>query len=175
MTERFGAGVDRPIVLVGFMAAGKSRIGRLLAEQLNLPFVDSDSEVAREAGMSIPDIFREHGEAAFRSAEQAVITALLANGPQVIAVGGGAFVDPDNRRLINQAATTIWLDPAFDLIAERVSRSASRPLAADRSRDELRQLWEERRPSYAEADFRIETSNDGPERAVDRIVALLRG
>lgn len=173
MTDSFRAPADRPIVLVGFMGAGKSRIGRLLAERLNLPFADSDSEIAREAGMSIADIFREHGEAAFRSAERRVIAALLANGRQVIAVGGGAFVDPDARRLIKESATTIWLDPAFDLIAERVSRSAERPLAAARSRDELQHLWEQRRPSYAEAHFRIETSDDDPERAVDRIIARL--
>lgn len=173
MTDDSRPRVDRPIVLVGFMGAGKSRIGRLLAERLNLPFADSDSEIAREAGMSIPDMFREHGEAAFRSAERSVIAALLANGRQVIAVGGGAFVDPDTRRLIKESATTIWLDPAFDLIAERVSRSAERPLAAARSREELQHLWELRRPSYAEAHFRIETSDDDPERAVDRIIARL--
>ena len=163
----------RPIVLVGFMAAGKSKIGRLLAARLGVAFVDSDAEIERELGAPVADIFRTSGEGAFREAERRVIARLVPGPPQVISIGGGAFVGADTRRTLNAAADTVWLDPPFDLIAERVARSTSRPLAASRSREELRQLWEERRPSYAEAHIRIETTDEDPERAVDRIIERL--
>lgn len=164
----------RPIVLVGFMGSGKSRIGQFLAKRLELPFADSDAEIAKAFGMPIAEIFQTRGEAEFRAAERRTIFGLLGAGLRIIAIGGGAFVDPETRSVLLQSARTVWLDPPFEVISARVSRSAHRPLAVARSRDELRQLWEERRPSYASAHFRIETGEDDPERAVDRIVALLR-
>ena len=164
---------SRPIVLVGFMGSGKSRIGQLLAKRLELPFADSDAEIAKAFGMPIAEIFKTRGEAEFRAAERRTISGLLGAGPRVIAIGGGAFVDPETRSVLLQSARTVWLDPPFEVISARVSRSAHRPLAVARSRDELHQLWEERRPTYASAHFRIETGEDDPERAVDRIVALL--
>jgi len=164
---------SRPIVLVGFMGSGKSRIGQLLAKRLELPFADSDAEIAKAFGMPIAEIFKTRGEAEFRAAERRTISGLLGAGPRVIAIGGGAFVDPETRSVLLQSARTVWLDPPFEVISARVSRSAHRPLAVARSRDELHQLWEERRPTYESAHFRIETGEDDPERAVDRIVALL--
>jgi len=164
---------SRPIVLVGFMGSGKSRIGQRLAKRLGLPFADSDAEVANAFGTSIAEIFKTKGEQEFREAERRTIFALLRSGPAVISIGGGAFVDPETRRVLLQSARTVWLDPPFKVIVDRVSRSTHRPLAVTRNRDELQQLWEERRSSYAKAHFRVETGEDDPERAVDRIVELL--
>ena len=164
---------SRPIVLVGFMGSGKSRIGQRLAKRLGLPFADSDAEVANAFGTSIAEIFKTKGEQEFREAERRTIFALLRSGPGVIAIGGGAFVDPETRSVLLQTARTVWLDPPFEVIVDRVSRSTHRPLAVTRNRDELQQLWEERRSSYAKAQFRVETGEDDPERAVDRIVELL--
>jgi len=157
------------------MGSGKSRIGQLLAKRLELPFADSDAEIAKEFGISIAEIFKTKGEQEFREAERRTIFALLRSGPGVIAIGGGAFVDPETRSVLLQTARTVWLDPPFEVIVDRVSRSTHRPLAVTRNRDELQQLWEERRPSYAKAHFRVETGEDDPERAVDRIVELLGG
>ena len=155
------------------MGSGKSRIGQLLAKRLELPFADSDAEIAKEFGISIAEIFKTRGEAEFRGAELRTIFRLIGSGPRVIAIGGGAFVDPETRSVLLQSARTVWIDPPFEVIAERVSRSTHRPLAVARSRDQLQQLWEERRPAYAKAHLRVETGEDEPERAVDRIVALL--
>ena len=163
----------RPISLVGFMATGKSTVGRLLAERLELPFVDSDAEIERAFGMSVAEIFRTSGEAAFREAENCVIARLLEGEGKVVAVGGGAFVDPETRDMLNRSARTIWLDPDFDLIADRLARSTSRPLASSRSPDDLRRLWEQRRPCYAEAHIRITPSDGDPRDSVEEIVRLL--
>ena len=92
--------VTCPIVLIGMMGAGKSSLGKRLANELSLPFRDADDEIEKAAGMSIADIFDKHGEAAFRDGEQRVIARLLQDGPQVLALGGGAFVNPDTRALI---------------------------------------------------------------------------
>ena len=155
------------------MAAGKSRIGRLLAERLNVPFVDTDAEIEQAQGMAVAEIFRVRGEAEFRDAERRLISELMADGPQVIAVGGGAFVDAATRQTLNRSARTIWLDPSFELIAERVARSTSRPLASSRSQAELRQLWQERRRCYAEAHIRIEPFDGDPGLVVEEIVERL--
>jgi len=103
-----------------------------------------------------------------------LIGRLVAGAPQVIALGGGAFVDGSTRTLLNEWARTIWLDTPFDLIAERVARSSHRPLARNRPVSELRALWEERRPSYAEAQIRIDTSDAKPERIVTAIIEAVR-
>lgn len=155
------------------MGAGKSKIGRLLAERLGLPFVDSDKAIEESAGLSVAEIFRERGEAAFREAERTLIARLLEEGPRVIALGGGAFVDERNRDALNRRARTVWLDAPFEQILARVKHSANRPLASDRSEAELRALWVERRPHYAEAHIHIGTWVADPARIVERIVAEL--
>jgi shikimate kinase/3-dehydroquinate synthase len=165
--------LQQSVVLVGFMAAGKSRIGRLLAARLQLPFVDTDQEIEQTYGCSIAELFRERGEAAFRDAEREMIARLIDAPPRVIAIGGGAFVDDRTRRTLNERARTVWLDTPFDLIAERVARSSHRPLAANRPRGELRALWEQRLPSYAHAQVRIDTSDARPERIVTSIIEAL--
>src|SRR5271170_7810223 len=99
----------RSIVLIGMMGVGKSSIGRRLASRLNIPFVDADTEIERAAGMSIADIFARHGEADFRSGEARVIARLLDGGPQVLATGGGAFMNPETRNAVRAKGISIWL------------------------------------------------------------------
>lgn len=173
MTGERRASVHLPIVLVGFMAAGKSKIGRLLAERLGLPFIDVDKEIEAASGKSVAEIFSEDGEAEFRRAERAMISRVIERGAAVIAAGGGAFVDHDTREALNASTRTVWLDPPFDLILARLDRSNSRPLASGKSEEELRALWTERRPCYAEAHVRIETSDEDPASAVEQILAAL--
>ena len=171
------AGLDRRIeqsvVLVGFMAAGKSKIGSRLAERLELPFTDLDRTIEEQYGCSIADLFKERGEGEFRKAETAQIKRLLTGAPHVIAVGGGAFVNSVNRDALNRAARTIWLDTPFELILARLQRSTARPLAANKSESELRSLWAQRRPAYEAAQLRIDTSDADVERIVGRIIAAL--
>jgi len=163
----------RSIAIVGFMAAGKSRIGRALAHRLDLAFADTDSIIEDSFGLSVADIFLQRGEAEFRRAERQVIHQLLFADARVISLGGGAFVDPVNCDLLNSRASTIWLDPPFELILQRLRRSSDRPLAANRTEDELRALWAERRESYAKAQVRIEGHDGNPETIVDGIISAL--
>ena len=173
-SRRANAGPPRSVALVGFMATGKSKIGRKLAKRLDWPFVDTDRHIEQAMGRSIPDIFRERGEGAFREAERAAIASLLAGEAQVLAVGGGAFVDPDNRAALNRGALTVWLDVPFALILPRLARSRNRPLAANRSESELRALWDERRQYYAEAQVRIAVANEDADATVASIISAMR-
>jgi len=155
------------------MAAGKSRIGRLLARRLNLPFVDTDSRIEEHFRRSVTEIFSQLGEAEFRRAEREVISRLLSQEAKVISVGGGAFIDNETRSTVNGQAVTVWLDVPFDLVLARLSRSESRPLAAHKSEQEIRALWDQRRTYYAQAHLRIATGKRDPERVVDAIIAQL--
>jgi shikimate kinase len=156
----------RSIVLVGMMGAGKSSVGRRLAGRLGLAFVDADAEIEAAAGMSIADIFAAHGEAYFRSGEARVIARLLEGGAQVMAAGGGAFMNPDTRAAIRAKAVSIWLDADFEVLLRRVKRRSDRPMlkTADPA-DTLRRLLAERNPVYAEADLRLH-SRDAPHEAI---------
>ena len=173
LREKADGPTQRPIVLVGFMAAGKSRIGRLLAKRLHLPFVDTDSKIEEHYRRSVTEIFGQLGEAEFRRTEREVILRLLCDEAQVISVGGGAFIDDETRRTMNRQALTVWLDVPVDLVLARLSRSDSRPLAANKSEQEIRALWAQRRTNYAQAHLRIATGKRDPERVVDAIIAEL--
>lgn len=158
---------DRSIVLIGMMGVGKSSIGRRLGARLGIPFIDADAEIESAAGMSIPDIFARHGEAAFRSGEARVIARLLNGGPQVLATGGGAVMDPATRALIQQRGVSIWLSAEFELLLRRISkRKAERPMlqTADPAAT-LRELLAAREPVYAQADLTVQ-SRDVPHDAV---------
>lgn len=167
--------VDRAIVLVGLMGAGKSSIGRRLATRLNMKFTDADSEIETAAGCSIADFFERHGEPAFREGERRVIARLLDEGPRVLATGGGAFIDPDTRRLLAEKAVTVWLNAELNLLVKRCARRDTRPLLrAGDPREILASLMEERYPIYSQADITVET-DDGPHgETVDKIVAALQ-
>jgi shikimate kinase len=155
------------------MASGKSTVGAILARRLDLPFVDTDERIEASFGMRIAQIFLEHGEASFRAAERALILRLASEEPSVIALGGGAFVDPLTRAGLSQRAHSIWLDPPFETMQARLAHSQERPLATSRTSEQLRALWLERRPSYAEADVRIEPSQMTPEQIVSSILEQL--
>jgi shikimate kinase len=167
--------IDRPIVLVGLMGAGKSTIGRRLAKRLGLAFVDSDEEIERACGRSISDIFESYGEASFRDGERRVIARLIAAPPRVIATGGGAFVDQDTRQLILERCVAIWLDADIDTLAERVSRRDVRPLVRGREPGPvLAELSARRAPAYAEAHLHVRSEPTPHARAVEAIVDALR-
>ena len=144
------------IVLVGLMGVGKSTIGRRLATRLKLPFVDADSEIETAAGMTVADIFERFGEAHFRDGERRVIARLIDGPAQVIATGGGAFVNPDTRALILERALAIWLDADPAVLVDRVGRRDTRPLLRGKDpRTVLEDLARVRNPFYAEAHVRI--------------------
>src|SRR6202008_2820436 len=137
MHHEAGHWTGKPIVLVGLMGAGKTTVGRRLAQRLGLPFVDADAEIEEAAGMTITDIFDRFGEAHFRDGERRVIARLIDGTPKVIATGGGAFMQADTRDLILAKATAIWLDADIDILVERVSRKEGRPLLKNRDPREV--------------------------------------
>jgi shikimate kinase len=166
----------RSVVLVGMVGAGKSSVGRRLAIRLGVPFVDADAEIEKAAGMSIPDIFATRGEPDFRAGEVRVIARLLDGGPQVLATGGGAFMNPDTRAAIKAKGVSIWLNADFDVLMRRIKRRQDRPLL--RTEDPaatLKQLIEERYPTYGLADFTVQSREVPHDKIVDEIVTLLHG
>jgi shikimate kinase len=166
-----GGQLSRTIALVGLMGVGKSTVGRKLAEQLGAPFVDSDEEIEKAAGLSVQEIFDRHGEPEFRRGERRVIERLLNGPPIVLATGGGAYIDPETRTLLKEKATTIWLRADLDVIWKRVNRRDTRPLLKrDNPKQVLADLDEARSPIYAEADIVID-SGDGP--AGEAVKAIL--
>jgi shikimate kinase len=156
------------------MGAGKSSVGRRLAAAIGLPFMDADAEIERAAGMSVEDIFRNHGEAHFRDGEERVIRRLLSAGPLVLATGGGAFMSERIRSLVAEHAISIWLRAGLDLLMERVSRRDNRPLlkTAD-PRATMARLMDERSPVYALADITIESRDVAHEVIVEDALAAL--
>ncbi|MCS0504055.1 shikimate kinase [Ancylobacter mangrovi] len=164
----------RSIVLVGMMGAGKSSVGKRLARRLALPFADADTEIEQAAGMSIPEIFAHHGEAAFRDGEKKVIARLLEGGPGVLATGGGAYMNAQTRAAIADAAVSVWLKADLDLLLRRVRRRDDRPLL--RTEDPagtLARLIDERYPVYAGAAVTV-TSRDVPQEVmVDEVIEAL--
>ena len=152
----------RSIVLIGLMGAGKTAVGRRLANRLDLPFIDADTEIEAAAGGTISEIFVEHGEAYFRQGERKVIGRLLDSGPQVLATGGGAFMAPETRASIKAHGVSVWLRADLKVLLKRVGRRDNRPLlAAGDPGEVMKRLMEKRYPVYAEADVTVE-SRDVP-------------
>jgi shikimate kinase len=169
-----GKDLDRPIVMVGMMGAGKSAIGRRLAQRLGLPFVDADAEIERAAGTTIAEIFEKHGEAVFRDGERRVIARLLDGPIGVLATGGGAFMDTETRARIRNRAITVWLKADLDTLVERVSRRGHRPLLKNGDpREILTRLMAQRDPIYAEADITVETGHAPTAATVERVIEAL--
>jgi shikimate kinase len=164
----------RAIVLVGMMGAGKSSIGRRLAQRLDIPFVDADSEIEIAAGMSIEDIFATRGEPEFRAGEARVIARLLEGGTQVIATGGGAFMNADTRVAIKAKGISVWLKADFDVLMRRIKRRNDRPLLKiDDPEAKLRELIDLRYPTYALADLTVQSRDVVHEKIVDEMVGVL--
>jgi shikimate kinase len=156
------------------MGAGKSSIGRKLAQTLEIPFVDADSEIEAAADMTIPEIFASQGEPYFRAGEARVIARLLEGGPQVLATGGGAFMREDTRQVIRAKAVSIWLKADYDVLSRRIKRRSDRPmLKTDNPAATLKALIAERYPVYAEADITVLSRDVPHETMVGEIVAEL--
>lgn len=160
------------IVLVGLMGAGKSTVGRRLAQKMRLPFVDADHEIEAAAGMTVSEIFDKFGEPYFRDGERRVIARLIDGAPKIVATGGGAFMNDDTRALILAQSIAIWLDAEPAVLAERVQRRDTRPLLRGRKPlDVLSELSEVRNPIYALAPMRV-VSQDAPHDAT--VTAIIK-
>lgn len=168
--------LTRTLVLVGLMGAGKTSVGRRLAALLGVPFTDSDAEIGEAAGMSIPDIFTELGEPAFRDGERRVIARLLAASPHVLATGGGAFIEDRTRAEIAAHATSVWLRADLALLWDRVRDRPGRPLLATADPQAvLADLDRRRSPVYALADVVVDSRRGASHEVMARrIVAAVR-
>ncbi|MBU6507109.1 MAG: shikimate kinase [Alphaproteobacteria bacterium] len=166
--------VPKTVALVGLMGAGKTAVGRRLAQRLDIEFADADAEIEKAANATIAEIFAANGESFFRDREREVIKRLLADPVHVLATGGGAFMDPSTRVLLRERAITVWLRADLDLMLARVMRRNNRPLLKDGDpRAVLERLMVERYPVYAEADIAVD-SVDGPaEVTLERVLAAL--
>lgn len=166
--------LGQTVVLVGLMGAGKSCIGRRLAQRLNVPFVDADAEIEQAAGCSIAEIFEKYGEPAFRDGERRVMSRLLQGPPTILAAGGGAFMDPETRLLIREHAVSVWLRADLDTLAARTKGRGHRPLLnSGDARETLAKLMEVRYPVYAEADITVDTGTDNPNVTCTRVIEAL--
>ena len=165
--ERVRAALGRRcIVLVGMMGAGKTSVGRRLAHALRLPFVDADLEIEKAANLTIAEIFSHYGEAHFREGERRVVARLLANGPAVLATGGGAFMCEETRNGCAAHGISVWLRAEPAVLLDRVRKKGNRPLLDDPDPEGvMRRLLTEREPIYALADITIQ-SRDGPHHAL---------
>ena len=164
----------RSIVLVGMMGAGKTTIGRRLAHVLAIPFVDADAEIELAAGKTIPEIFADHGEELFRDGERRVIARLLQSGPQVLATGGGAYLNDETRGKIRQSAVAVWLRADLELLLERVRKRSDRPLLNTSDPEGvMRRLMETRYPVYAQADIVVDSRNASHRTVVCDVVRSL--
>lgn len=152
---------ERSLVFVGLMGAGKTAIGRRVAQMLDLPFVDSDHEIETVSRMSIPELFEHYGEAEFRALEQRVIERLVRDGPRIVSTGGGAFMNERTRRLVAEHGVSVWLKADLDVLMARVSKKQNRPLLRDLDpRGVMQKLMTERYPIYATADVTVMTREE---------------
>jgi shikimate kinase len=166
---------DRPIVLVGLMGAGKTRVGKRLAEILNRPFVDADQEIERETGKTISELFAVIGEPAFRDGERRVIARLLHGPVSVIAAGGGAYMDPVTRVTIRDHGLSVWLRADLETLIARTSRSHKRPLLQGVNKAaKLAELMRVRYPVYAEAELVVDSQPGPVDNTVEAVIRALR-
>jgi shikimate kinase len=166
--------LDRSIVLVGLMGAGKTRVGRRLAERLGLPFLDTDIEIEQETGKTIADLFTQIGEPAFRDGERRMIARLIDGPVRIIATGGGAFIEPRTRAAIRERGLSVWLRADLDTLVARTARSHKRPLleGVDRAA-KLQELMTLRYPIYAEAQLTVDSLPGPVEQTVDAVLRAL--
>jgi len=169
-----GKRLDRPVVLVGLMGVGKSTVGRRLAMRLGVPFVDSDAAIEDASGLSAAEVFERFGEDDFRDGERRLVARLIEGDTGVIATGGGAYVDPRTRELLNERAITVWLDAPVEILAERTGRRDTRVQLRGGDRKEvLERLASERRRSYEEAHIHVKSGVGAHKDVVEAIVRAL--
>jgi len=154
------------------MGAGKSTVGRRLAKKLGWKFIDLDTEIERREGRSIAEIFREKGEPYFRDLERSCLKDLSSSRKSVIALGGGAYMDPENRDVAEKTGLTVWLKVSFSKLVHRVKIDGTRPKFVDQAQAE--RLYQIREPLYALAKVHVSTDDGTPESAVDEIMGVLR-
>lgn len=172
--EELANRLDRPIVLVGLMGVGKSTVGRRLARRLRLPFVDSDAAIEDAAGYSAAEIYERFGEKDFRDGERRLVARLVDGRVCVIATGGGVFVDPGVRELLNDKTITVWLDAPVDVLANRTARRDTRPLLRNGDpKGTLMRLAEERRPAYEQAHVHVKSGDGAHRDVVDSIIKAI--
>ena len=156
--------LDRPVALVGMMGAGKTRLGKMLAEALSVPFVDSDEEIEKAAGLSIPEIFEKFGEPYFRDGERRVIKRLLDQPVQVIATGGGAILNADTASELWSKTLAIWVRADINVMLERTARNDKRPLLKNGDpREIMTRLMDVRYPIYQQAHIMVESRSGAAE------------
>ncbi|ESQ82715.1 hypothetical protein AEAC466_16380 [Asticcacaulis sp. AC466] len=167
--------MPKTVALVGLMGVGKTTIGRRLADQFGLPFVDADEEIEKAAGQSIADIFASYGEKGFRDGEQRVISRLLDAPVQILATGGGALTHPLTRENLKAKAITLWLKTDIKVLARRVANRPHRPLLRDRNPiDVLKEHVKTRYPLYEMADITVDTGDQSHLKALDQVIEALR-
>lgn len=164
----------RNLVFIGLMGAGKSVIGRLVAQQLSLPFIDTDAEIERVSRMTISELFASYGETEFRALETRVIERLLKGGPRVISTGGGAFINERTRSVIKRGGVSVWLRADLEVLWERVNKRDHRPLLkTENPKQTLENLMNQRYPIYAESDLTVESRDVRKEAVVNEVLAAV--
>lgn len=169
------ANLEKPLVIIGLMGAGKTSIGNMLAEELGYDFVDSDDAIVKREGRSIPEIFAQSGEPHFREVERDVIQDLMRDTkPHVIGTGGGAFMNDQTRQVIKKTGLSVFLKADLDVLVKRVGSGEGRPLLmAGNPREILQELINKRYPIYQEADLIVETRNESPQETLGRVSEAL--
>ncbi|MGQ8633833.1 shikimate kinase [Agrobacterium sp. DKPNP3] len=166
----------RNIVFVGLMGAGKSAVGRMVAQQLRVPFIDTDVEIERVSRMTISELFATYGEEEFRALETRVIKRLLRGGPKVVSTGGGAFINDNTRAHIRRGGISLWLKADLEVLWERVNKRDHRPLLkTENPKATLAALMEKRYPIYAEADITIESRDVRKEIIATEVLTAIAG
>jgi shikimate kinase len=166
----------RNLIFVGLMGAGKSVIGRLTAQALSLPFVDTDAEIERVSRMTVAELFAAYGEPEFRALETRVMARLLEGDPRVISTGGGAFVNENTRKVIQEGGVSVWLKADLDVLWERVNKRDHRPLLkTENPKQTLKNLMDQRYPVYAEADLTVPSGNVRKDAMVTNVLSAIIG
>ncbi|WP_064686347.1 shikimate kinase [Rhizobium bangladeshense] len=165
---------SRNLILVGLMGAGKSAVGRIVASQLGIPFIDSDHEIERVSRMTIPELFAAYGEDEFRALETRVMKRLLKGGPRVVSTGGGAFINERTRRHIRKGGVSVWLKADLDVLWERVNKRDNRPLLkTENPKQTLENLMNARYPIYAQADLTVLSRDVRKEIMADEVLTAV--
>ncbi|MGB8819128.1 MAG: shikimate kinase [Rhizobiaceae bacterium] len=170
----------RSLVLIGLMGAGKSTIGKRVAQMLGVPFIDADTEIEAVSRMTIPELFERYGEPEFRDLERRVIRRILRTGPKVLATGGGAFMNEQTRKAIAKSGVSVWLKAELDVLMDRVGRKGNRPLLKTANpRATMQDLMDKRYPVYAQSDIIVISRDEKKDvmagEVIDALAAMLPG
>jgi shikimate kinase len=167
--DEISARLDRPISLVGMMGAGKTRLGRMLSQSLNFPFVDSDEEIEQATTLSINEIFEQFGEPYFRDGEKRVMRRLIDGQPKIIATGGGAMMNPETEDALLNETICIWVYADLEVMAQRAVRGEKRPLLKQGNALEIfKNLSALRNDTYARAHIAVESNDEADTSTLDQ-------